>query len=107
LWAQEKRWRLTVAVHPLFYRRPFVVILLIALLISLLPGPATAASAGAGPVTLLDTVPGPVRLGQAAPSGPHDRNDVLHLVIGLQPPFLAQEEQFLRELQTPTSPLFH
>jgi hypothetical protein len=39
--------------------------------------------------------------------GPYDPTQMLRLVLGLQPPNLAEEEQFLKELQTKGSPNFH
>jgi hypothetical protein len=45
--------------------------------------------------------------GTATLVGPFNPNQMLRLALGLQPPHLAEEEQFLRDLQTKGSPLFH
>jgi Pro-kumamolisin, activation domain/Bacterial Ig-like domain (group 3) len=39
--------------------------------------------------------------------GHYNPNQMVRLVIGLQPPHMAEEEQFLEELQTKGSPQFH
>jgi hypothetical protein len=83
-----------------------VAVALVALLISLFP--VTAGAQAGGPrVTIPDTVPKPVRGGQMNGRGQYNQNEVMHLVIGLRPPNLAEEEQFLRDLQTKNSPLYH
>ncbi len=45
--------------------------------------------------------------GSATLVGHYNPGQVLRLVLGLQPPHMAQEEQFLQELQTRGSPQFH
>ena len=45
--------------------------------------------------------------GTASLVGPYDPTGKLRLALGLIPPHLAEEEQFLRELQDKTSPNFH
>jgi subtilase family serine protease len=52
-------------------------------------------------------IPSPVRDGRARLTGHYDPNRVLRLVVGLQPPYMAEEEQFLRDLQTKGSRQFH
>jgi hypothetical protein len=91
--------------NPLY--RGSVIVLLVALFLSMVPGPANAALDGAGTVTIPDNVPTSVSGGAARLVGPASQSQDLHLVIGLQPPRLAQEEQFLRALQTWGSPLYH
>lgn len=58
-----------------------------------------------------EALPGhPPRLvteGTAQMTGPFATEQKLRLVIGLNPPHLADEEKFLQELQTPGSPQFH
>lgn len=51
--------------------------------------------------------PQQVQNGAATPLGPLAPFTTLHLVFGLTPPKLAEEEQFLKELQDPKSPNFH
>jgi hypothetical protein len=51
--------------------------------------------------------PGAVMSGSARLVGPYDPNRKLRLVFGLQPPHMAEEEQFLRDLHTKGSPEFH
>jgi hypothetical protein len=69
--------------------------------------PATAAVAARhGPVTTSKT-PLPVRNGSARDLGPYDPAQTIRLAIGLRPPHMAAEEQFLRQIQDKHSPLFH
>ena len=51
--------------------------------------------------------PNVVMDGTAKLVGHYNPNQMLRLVIGLQPPHMAEEEQFLEELQTKGSPQFH
>ncbi len=51
--------------------------------------------------------PQPVLNGSYTLVGPFDPTQMLRLVIGLQPPSLAEEEQFLKDVQTKGSPTFH
>src|SRR5215469_8910820 len=51
--------------------------------------------------------PKPVLDGSARLLGPYDSKQMLRLVFGLQPPHLAEEEQFLHDLHTKGSPDFH
>src|SRR6516162_9167703 len=69
--------------------------------------PATAAVAGQrGPAASSQT-PLPVRNGSAHNTGPYSPSQTIRLAIGLRPPHRAAEQQFLREIQTKHSPLFH
>jgi kumamolisin len=63
-------------------------------------GPPAAAS-------VVAQVPLPVRNGSAREIGPVSPAQTIRLAIGLQPPHMAAENQFLREIQTKSSPLFH
>jgi hypothetical protein len=45
--------------------------------------------------------------GTAKPVGHYNPNQMLRLVVGLQPPHMAEEEQFLRDVQTKGSAEFH
>jgi len=51
--------------------------------------------------------PDPVALSRATLVQHVDPNQKLRLVIGLRPPHMDQEEQFVRDVQDPKSPLFH
>jgi kumamolisin len=69
--------------------------------------PATAAvAAQRGPAATSQT-PLPVRNGSAHNTGPYSPSQTIRLAIGLRPPHKAAEQQFLREIQTKSSPLFH
>ncbi len=59
---------------------------------------------GPAPVAL---APLPVRNGSAHKIGPVSSAQAIRLTIGLRPPHMAAEQQFLREIQTKHSPLFH
>jgi pro-kumamolisin-like protein len=59
-----------------------------------------------GPVTTSQT-PLPVRNGSAADLGPYTPAQTIRLAVGLRPPHMAAEEQFLRQIQDKHSPLFH
>jgi kumamolisin len=69
----------------------------------------SAAAAGAAPRAQLVTsqTPLPVRDGSAQKLGPYDSSQAIRLAIGLRPPHMAAEQQFLREVQDKSSPLFH
>ncbi len=64
-------------------------------------------------VNLRDTVigqsntPREVVNGTAKLIGPYDRTAKMHVVLGLTPPKMAEEEAFLRQLQDKNSPNFH
>lgn len=45
--------------------------------------------------------------GDAKLAGPFDPQQMLRVVIALQPPHMQEEEEFLRQLQDPKSPQFH
>jgi len=51
--------------------------------------------------------PHAVKSGAAKLVGPFNPQQMLRLVVALRPPHMAEEEQFLRELQDPASPQFH
>jgi kumamolisin len=68
-----------------------------------LPGPVHAQES----VALAGEAVRPVAEGKAELVNHFDPNQELRLVLGLQPPRLQEEEQFLRELQDPDSPNFH
>ena len=68
--------------------------------------PATTALASRAPATISAT-PLPVRDGSARDLGAYDPSQTIRLAIGLQPPNMAAEQQFLAEIQTKSSPLFH
>ncbi|HEY5176350.1 MAG TPA: protease pro-enzyme activation domain-containing protein, partial [Terriglobales bacterium] len=55
----------------------------------------------------LQQTPRAVREGTAQLIGPYDSDQMLRLVFALRPPHLAEEEQFLNQLQDRDSPLFH
>jgi len=52
-------------------------------------------------------VPLAVQNGSAHYLGHYDPQQMLRLTVALKPPHMEAEEQFLRELQDPASPLFH
>jgi hypothetical protein len=58
-------------------------------------------------VTLSAHIPKAVLEGRAKAVGPYNPDQMLRLVIGLKHPKIAEEEQFLRDVQTKDSPLFH
>jgi hypothetical protein len=65
-----------------------------------------AAAAAAHPAAVAQ-VPLPVRNGSAHDLGPYRPAQTIRLAIGLRPPHMAAEQQFLREIQDKRSPLFH
>jgi hypothetical protein len=69
--------------------------------------PATAAAAGQHSQAGMSQTPLPVRNGSARNLGPHNSAQTIRLAIGLKPPHMAAEQQFLQEIQTKHSPLFH
>lgn len=69
--------------------------------------PATGAVAAQhGPAANLQT-PLPVRNGSASDLGPYSPARTIRLAIGLKPPHMAAEQQFLNAVQDKHSPLFH
>ncbi|MGD0931220.1 MAG: protease pro-enzyme activation domain-containing protein [Candidatus Korobacteraceae bacterium] len=52
-------------------------------------------------------VPLAVQNGSAQYLGHYNPQQMLRLAVALKPPHMEEEEQFLRELQDPASPLFH
>jgi Bacterial Ig-like domain (group 3)/Pro-kumamolisin, activation domain len=60
-----------------------------------------------GQVTLPHHVPQKVENGSALPIGNYNPEQMLRLVLAVQPPHMAEEEQFIQELVTKGSPNFH
>jgi hypothetical protein len=60
-----------------------------------------------GKSTLSGHTPKEVRDGTATLVGHQDPNQMLRLAIGLQPPHMEEEQQFLHDVQTKGSPQFH
>ncbi len=52
-------------------------------------------------------VPLPVLDGSAQKLGPYSPSQTIRLAVGLRPPHMAAEQEFLREIQDKSSPLFH
>jgi hypothetical protein len=69
--------------------------------------PAASAVAAQHGAPAVAQVPLPVRNGSAHQTGPASPTQTIRLAIGLRPPHMAAEQQFLREIQTKSSPLFH
>ena len=69
--------------------------------------PATAAVAGQHGTAASSETPLPVRNGTAQNLGAYNPNQTIRLAIGLKPPRMAAEQQFLRAIQDKHSPLFH
>jgi Pro-kumamolisin, activation domain len=65
---------------------------------------AVAAQHGSPPTS---QTPLPVRNGSASDLGPYNPAQTIRLAVGLRPPHMAAEEQFLRQIQDKHSPLFH
>jgi hypothetical protein len=69
------------------------------------------APAGARAQTPVTTLPGqpvaPVSNGSAQVVGPYNPSLMLRLVFGLQPPQLAEEKQFVHDVQTKGTPVYH
>jgi kumamolisin len=87
-------------------RRGRFLIMAVAVAVAVaLIGPAASAAQGGPAVTSL--TPMPVRDGQAVQVGTLAPSQMLRLAIGLKPPHMAAEQQFLREIQDKSSPLFH
>ncbi len=89
---------------PYFVRRArnFVCGVLLACLAACVPG-----SIAAQQTVSIPQVPLAVQNGSAHYLGHYDPQQMLRLAVALKPPHLDEEEQFLRELQDPASPLFH
>jgi len=69
--------------------------------------PATGAVAAQhGPAAMSQT-PLPVRNGSARDLGAYNASQTIRLAIGLRPPHMAAEQQFLSQIQDKHSPLFH
>jgi Pro-kumamolisin, activation domain len=69
--------------------------------------PATAAVAARHGPPVVAQIPLPVRNGSARELGPVSPAQTIRLAIGLTPRNAAAEQQFLSEIQTKSSPLFH
>src|SRR5215470_10781246 len=69
--------------------------------------PATGAVAAQHSSPPTSQTPVPVRNGSARDIGPYNPAQTIRLAIGLRPPHMAAEEQFLRQIQDKHSPLFH
>ncbi len=64
-------------------------------------------SAAAQQRVTLEQTPHAVQQGTAQLIGHYNPDQMLRLVFALRPPHMEEEEQFLRDLQDPDSPLFH
>jgi hypothetical protein len=73
--------------------------------LSVLPVAASAASHSSQPLS--SQTPLPVRNGSAHDLGAYNPAQTIRLAIGLRPPHMAAEQQFLRQIQDKHSPLFH
>jgi len=71
--------------------------------IQTIQAPATPASSG----RIAVFTPHAVREGAASPVGHYNPEQKLRLVLNLQPPHMAEEDQFIKELVTKGSPGFH
>jgi hypothetical protein len=69
--------------------------------------PAMAAAGAQPSPAAVAQVPVPVRNGSAHSLGALNPSRTIRLAIGLRPPHMAAEQQFLREIQDKRSPLFH
>jgi hypothetical protein len=84
------------------WTRPFLLIVALCMLAA---WPALAQSSDS--VTLSGQTPKQVVEGSATLVGHYNPNQMLRLVVGIQPPNMAEEKQFLDQLQTKGSPQFH
>jgi kumamolisin len=69
--------------------------------------PATVAVSAPHVATPVAAVPSPVADGKAHSLGAYDAAQTIRLAIGLRPPQMAAEQQFLAAVQAKSSPLFH
>jgi hypothetical protein len=69
--------------------------------------PATAVGAAQPDPPVVSQIPLPVRDGSAHNLGPFNPAQTIRLAIGLRPRAMAAEQQYLREIQDKSSPLFH
>jgi hypothetical protein len=69
--------------------------------------PATGAVAAKQTRPVPSQTPLPVRNGSAHDLGAYNPSQTIRLAIGLRPPHMAAEQQFLRNVQDKHSPLFH
>ncbi|HEY2577118.1 MAG TPA: S53 family peptidase, partial [Streptosporangiaceae bacterium] len=70
-----------------------------------LPATGAVASPASRPTT--SQTPLPVRNGSAHDLGAYNPSQTIRLTIGLRPPHMAAEQQYLRGIQDKHSPLFH
>jgi Pro-kumamolisin, activation domain/Bacterial Ig-like domain (group 3) len=70
------------------------------------PGDQNFVSSG-GSVTLAGHTPSQVLQGTAITMGPYNPQQKLRLALAVQPPHMAEEEEFIQELETKGSPNFH
>jgi hypothetical protein len=76
--------------------------------LSVVPVTAAVASQHSQPSQAVNSqTPLPVRNGSAHDLGAYDPAQTIRLAIGLRPPHMAAEQQFLRQIQDKHSPLFH
>ena len=69
--------------------------------------PASGASASLHSPPTTSQTPLPVRNGTAVSLGAYSPAQIIRLTIGLKPPHMAAEQQYLRQIQDKHSPLFH
>jgi hypothetical protein len=97
------------------WTRPFLMIVALCVFASwpaLAQAPGSAEGdqssvAAGGSVTLGGHTPSQVLEGTATWVGPYNRQQKLRLVLAVQPPHMAEEEEFIQELETKGSPNFH
>jgi len=95
-----------------FFAQPRIRLLVVATLYAVVAAgpclePVSAQGSGQDTLTFRGVVPQAVLDGTAKPVGHLAPIQMLRVVVGLQPPHLAEEEAFLKELQTKSSPEFH
>jgi subtilase family serine protease len=86
---------------------PFSSYLLHLIWAGLLLGSCFSSYAAAQEKATIAQTPLAVQGGSATVTGHYDPNNMLRLVFTLTPPHLDDEEQLLRQIQDPQSPLFH
>jgi kumamolisin len=69
--------------------------------------PGSAGAATPNPAVVTAAVPSQVSDGLARDIGPSRAAQTIRLAIGLQPPHMTAEQQYLNEIQDKSSPLFH
>ena len=83
------------------------IVAFIAMAVMALSWFSPAALAQSGTVALPGHMPKQVEDGSATLVGHYNPDQMIRLTIGLQTPHPAEEDQFLKELQTKSSPQFH